>query len=1193
MSINTRNKISAALGFARTFAAALAACAVISSCEIFHADNPSQIGSITMRLPSAEQMSAASGGAISGAVTSYGILGDSSVASFKVRAKNAVTGLETSQITQPGSIIKISPLEPGFWNVTVFGNNSGGQTIYYGNSANILVAAGRTTPASVVINPVNSSTPLVATLAGTPAGVSLQGQGRENVMGVYVSYSSGGQSGSAYYDFSNAAGSAKQGDDLNKITVPIPTFLEPGSAVSGKVYLFDRGGTALWGGSIECSVKKDGTFDCAFAFLETALKGYQGSPARTFLKVEEALPAQLETPLAYTFETMVYGAPAGESKSYSDLTIFSAAPSEACGRIPVIVECGSSAWAEVFDAKHKYAEPTVTMPEQKIPLGATRTLSAVVSSSEQKEYSVFKTAQDYDARGFKLYSIQDKDTGSTVSASSYAAPASPVSSEFTAPDKVKATGSGSDEYTWQVTVTNSAYSYFDGYETQPSKTFNGAFNVSGSEWTITPASVTVERGAAFALTLSCADATEADAKSVTTVTLKMNTPKDFVPTVSGTSLVVNAESFATWTSADPKKVFVYVESVDAGMIEVTATAPSGGGGMNYPPDPDWFSFQSTVEVLPEGTQGAAEVIYNNVSNGTRLLYPAPTPRYVKFGNYPRTHKAASVNIDESVSETMGNFTYYKGDDNNWYAKFQVKKNSGTTYYNNGTDTIEATSNYAYFKLEPITWRVLTTNYKGTGKALLVTDEALPGYFDYKTSPGNKAFAFVYNSDYSTPNRTIGGKTIYKNNYQYSNARAWLNGLDGSGYGQQDWTDKGFINSAFTEAGRMKIAETDVDNSAQSCYNTFVVPASNDTTYNNFLSANTTDKVFILSVSEITNPLYGFYAPSNQYNSRCYIPTDLALASNAQVTYNPTTIACCYCYLRSPNSSGESLQSCGQDGAIGSGAASVYDDYSNYYAPAICVDLSGAVGAEIGRVGERYSQGVLPGKFTVNASGKQVKFSQSNLWKNNTSTTEYHFVSQQYYYSEKNKEHGEYRYYKDNHDLVEYLDETAISSITIPESDITNWRLLSSAEWQYLFESRPGKFGVAKIYNFRYDGGKSVFMTGFVLLPDEWTTPAGLSFTPGWMADGTNFPTDVNNTYDSWDWKRMEEAGAVFIPAGGYVYEQGYSIDYYCSQKYGGRYWVAPNTVVSIDGDSFIPNYTQTNGNYPITYASIRLVVDAN
>ena len=583
MRESKNNICKPAVKAARAFFAAAAFCALFGtalfSCSFFNADSPSETGSITMNLPSAEEISAASGGSISGAVTSSGSISDAAVKTFKVRAKSASTGVETVQSVAPGSTVNISPLGPGFWSVTLFGNNADGQTIYYGKSDGILVSAGRTTPAAVVINPMDPTTPLVATLAETPAGVSLQGQGRENVMGVYLSYSSGGQSGSAYYDFSNATGSAKQGDDLNKIAVPIPTFLEPGSAVSGKVYLFDRGGTALWGGSIEGSVKKDGTFDCAFAFLETALKGYQGSPARTFLKVEEALPAQLETPLAYTFETMVYGAPSGESKSYSDLTIFSAAPSEACGKIPVIVECGSSAWAEVFDAKHKYAEPTVTMPEQKIPLGATRTLSAVVSSSEQKEYSVFKSAQDFDAYGFKLYSIQDKDTGSTVSSSSYAAPANPVSSEFTAPDKVKATGSGSDEYTWQVTVTNSAYSYFDGNETQPSKTFNGTFNVSGSEWTITPASVTVERGAAFALTLSCADATPADAASVTKVTLNATSAKDFVPAVSGTSLVVNAESFATWTSADPKKVSVLVESVDAGMIEVTATASGGGGNV--------------------------------------------------------------------------------------------------------------------------------------------------------------------------------------------------------------------------------------------------------------------------------------------------------------------------------------------------------------------------------------------------------------------------------------------------------------------------------------------------------------------------------------------------------------------------------------------------------------------------------------
>lgn len=444
---------------------------------------------------------------------------------------------------------------------------------------------------------------------------------------------------------------------------------------------------------------------------------------------------------------------------------------------------------------------------------------------------------------------------------------------------------------------------------------------------------------------------------------------------------------------------------------------------------------------------------------------------------------------------------------------------------------------------------------------------------------------------------IGVKTIYKNNYQYSNARAWLNGLDGSGYGQQNWTDKGFINSAFTEAGRMKIAETDVDNSAQSCYQTFEVAG---TTYNNYLSDNTTDKVFILSVNEITNPLYGFYEPSNQYNSRCYIPTDLALASNAQVTYNPTTIACCYCYLRSPGSSDTGLQSCGQDGAIGDLAASAYDDYSNYFAPAICVDLSGAVGAQIGKVGEGNaaadSQGLLPGKFTVNASGKQVKFSQSNLWKNISTSTEYHFVSQQYYYSQRNKNRESTGYFKYNHDLFEYMDVTAISGISIAESDITNWRLLTADEWQYLFEGRTNaasKFGVARINNFNYS--KSEYMTGFILLPDSWTAPAGISFTPGWMAAGANFPTDVNNTYDSWDWKKMEEAGAVFLPAGGYLYTQGSTIDYYCSQKYGGRYWNGSDSdhVASIDGDGLTPNYTNSSPYYPIKYASIRLVVDAN
>lgn len=631
---------------------------------------------------------------------------------------------------------------------------------------------------------------------------------------------------------------------------------------------------------------------------------------------------------------------------------------------------------------------------------------------------------------------------------------------------------------------------------------------------------------------------------------------------------------------------------------VEAAQPSGGGGMNYPPDPDWFSFQSSIDLQPEGATGTADELWNSCEYGSEgTKYAAPTPRYVLFGNYPRSHKDSSVTIDETgESQVMGNFTYYKGSDDNWYAKFKTGRMSYYKYYSGTTpgtvgDAVESEGTVAWFKLEPIKWRVLTTNYKGTGKALLVTDEALPGYFDYDathndTSHNHYSFEYVYENEYSTPNRTIGGRTIYKNNYQYSNARAWLNGLDGSEYGQQDWTNAGFINSAFTEAGRMKIEETEVDNSASQCYYAFVDQGT-DTTYNNYLSDNTTDKVFLLSLNEVTNPLYGFYEYILQYGARVFIPTDLAMASNCNRDSSGGYYFGCITLLRSPDSD-TGVKNCSGIGYAGN-AESAYNDYNNYFAPAICVDLSDT---DIGKVGEGNvaadRHGALRGLFSVGV-GKQVKFSQSNLWKNNTAS-DYHFVSQQYYYCEKNTERGSTEKY--NYDLLDYTDATAvITSANIVESDIHTWRLLSSDEWQYLFETRDGaanKFGVAKIVN--CDGSKSAYMTGFVLLPDTWTTPpAGISFTPGWTS--TDLPETTVNKYNSWEWKKLEEAGAVFLPACGSCRKDGsWSYTYSWTSKYRGLYWNAEHKLVNMAKNQIQSN---TNPDYDPYFASIRLVVDAN
>lgn len=88
-----------------------------------------------------------------------------------------------------------------------------------------------------------------------------------------------------------------------------------------------------------------------------------------------------------------------------------------------------------------------------------------------------------------------------------------------------------------------------------------------------------------------------------------------------------------------------------------------------------------------------------------------------------------------------------------------------------------------------------------------------------------------------------------------------------------------------------------------------------------------------------------------------------------------------------------------------------------------------------------------------------------------------------------------------------------------------WRTMSKDEWDYLTTGRPNaasKCGFAMIDTIR----------GFVILPDNWTMPAGLSFIPG--SNGASIMDySACSTYSLADWAAMEGAGAVFLPAGGF------------------------------------------------------------
>jgi hypothetical protein len=96
-------------------------------------------------------------------------------------------------------------------------------------------------------------------------------------------------------------------------------------------------------------------------------------------------------------------------------------------------------------------------------------------------------------------------------------------------------------------------------------------------------------------------------------------------------------------------------------------------------------------------------------------------------------------------------------------------------------------------------------------------------------------------------RTISGSTVYPNNYQYSTLRAMLNGYDGSAYSVDNFTGRGFLDVAFTEAEKAYIATTAVDNSA----------ATTDSSSNSYACTNTSDRIFALSYQDLVNTNYGF------------------------------------------------------------------------------------------------------------------------------------------------------------------------------------------------------------------------------------------------------------------------------------------------------------------------------------------------
>lgn len=227
------------------------------------------------------------------------------------------------------------------------------------------------------------------------------------------------------------------------------------------------------------------------------------------------------------------------------------------------------------------------------------------------------------------------------------------------------------------------------------------------------------------------------------------------------------------------------------------------------------------------------------------------------------------------------------------------------------------------------------------------------------------------------------------------------------------------------------------------------------------------------------------------------------------------------------------------------------------------------------------EGALPGLFTINADGDQVRFSVGNLQYQASTNTwrfaehQYDFVGGRAFYGDgdiagnvyENGDRCMNNYIASNYSgwidlfgwgtgnnptlhtendadyntFVDWGTNAVINGGNLPNG----WRTLTSAEWQYIFNTRTDA-------STKYGKGNINGVPGIIILPDSWVLPSSCSFTAGL----TEIQNDWTlNSYNYNQWAEMQACGAVFLPAAGKRWG-----DRIGNVAHSGSYWSStPNT----------------------------------
>lgn len=158
-------------------------------------------------------------------------------------------------------------------------------------------------------------------------------------------------------------------------------------------------------------------------------------------------------------------------------------------------------------------------------------------------------------------------------------------------------------------------------------------------------------------------------------------------------------------------------------------------------------------------------------------------------------------------------------------------------------------------------------------------------------------------------------------------------------------------------------------------------------------------------------------------------------------------------------------------------------------------------------------------FSVSSTNK-VYFTQGNLIVQNSYSSKLAFATHQYdvFYPHTTTAWEGYHLFVSTQDYF-------FSSSDIENTNKQNtikYRCLSVEEFEYLLEKRTNAHNLQSFA--RVNG-----TVGYILLPDNWTCPANITFVPMATCSDPSNPWVYTNTYENEEWEKMEAVGAVFLP----------------------------------------------------------------